>query len=67
MENKQFFDSNSQRIMSEIEKNDEFCEIGKKAVKLHLMGCSVADIAKMLGQDEQKIRETIDKMNRVVK
>lgn len=66
MENK-FYNSRSERIMSEVESNGQFCEIGKKAVKLHLMGLSVADIAKALDQDEQKIKDTIEKMNKLVK
>lgn len=63
----QTFSSQSEKIMKQVEQSEQFCEIGKKAVKLHLMGLSVTDIAKALNQDEEKIRDTINKMNSFLK
>lgn len=67
MEKQKIYDSNHERVMNQIEESGQFCEIGKKAVKLHLMGLSIEDIAKTLNQDEEKIRDTIKKMSTIVK
>lgn len=63
----QVFSSQSEKIMKQVEQSEQFCEIGKKAAKLYLMGFSVSDIAKSLNQDEEKIRDTINKMSAFLK
>lgn len=67
MDNQKIFNSNHERVMDQIEQSGQFCETGKKAVKLHLMGLSTEEIAKTLNQDEEMIRDTIKKMSTIVK
>ena len=57
---------NKDSIMKQVNENENFCEIGKKACKLHLMGFSNEEIAIQLGEDEEKIADTIRKMEKVV-
>lgn len=60
-------DITNDAVMQQVEASDQFCEIGKKAVKLHLLGYSAKDIAVLLNEDEAKIRDTIQKMKTIVK